>query len=29
MNAGAGVETRKARVAVVGCGEFGRHHVRV
>lgn len=24
-----GVETRKIRVAVVGCGEFGRHHARV
>jgi predicted dehydrogenase len=28
MNAGMGVQTRKTRVAVVGCGEFGRHHVR-
>jgi predicted dehydrogenase len=24
-----GVGTRKIRVAVVGCGEFGRHHTRV
>ena len=26
---GTGAETRKIRVAVVGCGEFGRNHVRV
>jgi predicted dehydrogenase len=26
--AGMGVEGRKLRVAVVGCGEFGRNHVR-
>jgi predicted dehydrogenase len=25
----AGTETRKIRVAVVGCGEFGRNHARV
>ena len=24
-----GVEPRKIRVAVVGCGEFGRNHARV
>jgi predicted dehydrogenase len=29
MTAGTGVETRKIRVGVVGCGEFGRNHVRV
>jgi predicted dehydrogenase len=28
MSGGSGVETRKTRVAVVGCGEFGRNHVR-
>jgi predicted dehydrogenase len=28
MSAGIGVETRKLRVAVVGCGEFGRNHAR-
>ena len=28
MNASTGVETRKIRVAVVGCGEFGRNHAR-
>jgi predicted dehydrogenase len=29
MSAVAGVDARKVRVAVVGCGEFGRNHVRV
>jgi predicted dehydrogenase len=29
MSADMGVERRKIRVAVVGCGEFGRNHVRV
>jgi len=29
MSAGMGVERRKIRVAVVGCGEFGRNHARV
>jgi predicted dehydrogenase len=29
MSASTGVETRKIRVAVVGCGEFGRNHARV
>jgi predicted dehydrogenase len=29
MSAGPGVETRKIRVVVVGCGEFGRNHIRV
>jgi predicted dehydrogenase len=30
MNAGRGVDSQgKVRVAVVGCGEFGRNHVRV
>jgi predicted dehydrogenase len=29
MNAVTGVDTRKLRVAVVGCGEFGHNHVRV
>ena len=28
MSAGMGVATPKIRVAVVGCGEFGRNHVR-
>jgi predicted dehydrogenase len=28
MSAGMGVERRKIRVAVVGCGEFGRNHAR-
>ena len=26
---GAGIDSRKLRVAVVGCGEFGRNHARV
>jgi predicted dehydrogenase len=29
MSAVAGVDARKVRVAVVGCGEFGRNHARV
>ncbi len=29
MSASTGVGTRKIRVAVVGCGEFGRNHARV
>lgn len=29
MSASTGVDTRKIRVAVVGCGEFGRNHARV
>jgi predicted dehydrogenase len=29
MSAVTGVDTRKTRVAVVGCGEFGRNHARV
>jgi predicted dehydrogenase len=29
MSSGQGVATQKPRVAVVGCGEFGRNHVRV
>jgi predicted dehydrogenase len=29
MTAVTGVNTRKTRVAVVGCGEFGRNHARV
>jgi predicted dehydrogenase len=28
MSSGIGVEARKIRVAVAGCGEFGRNHVR-
>jgi predicted dehydrogenase len=28
MSSGTGVEARKIRVAVAGCGEFGRNHVR-
>jgi len=28
MSAGTGVEPQKIRVAVVGCGEFGRNHAR-
>ncbi len=28
MSGATAVETRKTRVAVVGCGEFGRNHVR-
>src|SRR5271156_4050773 len=28
MSASMGVERRKIRVAVVGCGEFGRNHAR-
>jgi predicted dehydrogenase len=29
MSAVEGVDARKVRVAVVGCGEFGRNHIRV
>lgn len=29
MSSGMGVAPQKVRVAVVGCGEFGRNHVRV